>query len=140
MSRMGSQVSFHESHCPNYRLFVVQSNSSENPFAVQIEHVDSTVVAERIDLNKPFTMMSDDVESTSALSARIADNRSNKSGLEPVNMIDRENCEWVNDLLAVLYEAWTNAKVFHDLVLASIYNAVNDGREDSLAEIKVKAL
>lgn len=118
----------------------MQSNSSENPFAVQIEHVDSTVVAERIDLNKPFTMMSDDVESTSALSARIADNRSNKSGLEPVNMIDRENCEWVNDLLAVLYEAWTNAKVFHDLVLASIYNAVNDGREDSLAEIKVKAL
>ena len=55
-------------------------------------------------------------------------------------MIDREHCKWVNDLLAVLYEAWTNANVFHDLVLAGIYNAVNDGRNDSLAEIKCKAL
>ena len=72
---------------------------------------------------------------------RVADNRSSHSRPpHPVNVGDRENCEWVNDLLAVLYEAWTEANYFHELVLDSIYNAVNDGRDPSLAEIKCKAL
>ena len=31
----------------------------------------------------------------------------------PVDVSQRENCEWVNDLLAVLYEAWTDASYFH---------------------------
>lgn len=93
----------------------------------------------KVDMNQPF-VINDDMDSISAHSVRIADNRSSKSGLEPVNMIDREHCEWVNDLLAVFYEAWTNAKVFQDIVLAGIYTAVNDGRDDSLAEIKCKAL
>lgn len=53
---------------------------------------------------------------------------------------DRESVAWVNDLLAVFYEAWADSKVFHKLVLDSIYNAVNLDRVDSLAEIKCKAL
>lgn len=108
----------------------------ENPFAIKIERVDS--MTERVDLSRPIEF--DDASSMSAQSVRIADNRSTKSGLEPINLIDREYCTWVNDLLAVFYEAWTDAKVFHDLVLSSIYNAVNDGRDPSLAEIKCKAL
>ena len=42
---------------------------------------------------------------------------------------DRESVAWVNDLLAVFYEAWTDSKVFHKLVLDSIYNAVNLDRD-----------
>jgi len=142
---MGSQVSFHKSHCPNYRLFMAQATTKDNPFAIRIERVDSMLGNNKIDLNEPITG-EEDFESVSAhsmqnLAVRVADNRSSKSGLEPVSMIDREHCEWVNDLLAVFYEAWADAKVFQDLVLSSIYNAVNDGRDDdSLAEIKCKAL
>ena len=55
-------------------------------------------------------------------------------------MNDRESVDWVNDLLAVFYEAWTDAKVFHDLVLDGIYNSVNLDRDSSLGEIKCKAL
>ena len=42
--------------------------------------------------------------------------------------------------MAVLYEAWKEAKVFHDLVLDNIYTAVNLDRDASLAEIKMLAL
>jgi len=129
-------VSFHEPHCVNYRLFVTSAADRDNPLAIKIERVDS--MAESVDLTR--LAEDEDADSVSAQSVRIADNRSAKSGLESINMIDREYCTWVNDLLAVFYEAWTDAKVFHDLVLNGIYNAVNDGRDPSLAEIKCKAL
>ena len=40
----------------------------------------------------------------------------------------------------MLFEAWADANVFHNLVLESIYSAVNLDRDPSLAEIKCKAL
>lgn len=130
MYRLGNQISFHVPHCLNYRLFVVSADMKDNPFAVKIEPIDSVM------LNEPFEVANDDVDSLSAHSARATD----KSHEQLSTVRDKENCAWVNDLLAVLFEAWTSAKVFHDLVLSSIYNAVNDGRDDSLGEIKLKAL
>ena len=77
-------------------------------------------------------------------SVNIADNRSSTTGIltraSKFNINDRESCDWVNDLLAVFWEAWADAKVFHDLVLDAIYNSVNLERDESLAEIKCKAM
>ena len=128
MYRMGNQISFHEPHCRNYRLFVASLAMQDNPFAIKIEQIDSMMLPELYDPTN------DDADSASVHSTRLTEK------LDSANVVDRENCEWVNDLLAVLFEAWTSAKVFHDLVLSSIYNAVNDGRNDSLAEIKCKAM
>ena len=43
-------------------------------------------------------------------------------------------------MLAVFWEAWTDAKVFHDLVLENIYNVANLDRPSSLGEIKFKSM
>ena len=48
MYRMGNQVSFHEPHCGNYRLFQATPPSKDNPFA--IEQVDDGR-AERVDIS-----------------------------------------------------------------------------------------
>ena len=88
----------------------------------------------------------DDVNSCA--SAKDLDNRSSNTSnvhllsrtLTPVSTSDRESVEWVNDLLAVFWEAWTDAKVFHDLVLENIYHVANLDRPSSLGEIKFKSL
>lgn len=77
MSRMGSQVSFHKSHCPNYRLFVASMTTKENPFAIKIERVDSMLGTNKVDMSEPL-VINDDIDSISAHSVRVADNRSSK--------------------------------------------------------------
>ena len=42
---------------------------------------------------------------------------------------ERNSCDWVNDLLAVLWEAWADANVFHEKVLQAIYESVNLDRD-----------
>ena len=65
MYRMGNQISFHEPHCSNYRLFVASPTMQDNPFAVKIEQIDSMVLSELLDPEN------DDADNVSAQSALL---------------------------------------------------------------------
>ena len=144
---MGNSVSYHEPHCANYCLFHLKQ--TDNPFQIKIESVDKSVVLGEVEETKSqngdTVLFDQNGDDTSVASARVADNRSSSAGMmlsktSKFNASDRESCDWVNDLLAVFWEAWAGANVFHELVLNGIYNSVNLDRDASLAEIKCKAM
>ena len=57
-----------------------------------------------------------------------------------VSMQMKESTIWVNNLLAVLHEAWKEAKVFQDLVCEAMYVPLNLNRASNLGEIKTIGL
>ena len=59
--KLDNQVSFHEPHCANYRLFNSGQTSADNPFAINIQQIHSAGGLEGVEVDQPVPI--DDNES-----------------------------------------------------------------------------